>query len=82
LWGPPGTGKTHTIVRIIKQLQKSPGSKRILVTAPTHNAVDNVMRKYLSSGTAGGQIDVVESNTLRVSTDVSLAVIILPYTTF
>lgn len=44
LWGPPGTGKTQTIVAIIRRLQRNP-HVRILVTAPTHNAVDNAMRR-------------------------------------
>lgn len=65
LWGPPGTGKTYTIVQIIKQLQESTEVERILVTAPTHNAVDNVMRRYLA------ETQDKENITLRVSTDVS-----------
>jgi hypothetical protein len=71
LWGPPGTGKTYTIVEIIKQLQASPANGRILVTAPTHNAVDNVMRKYLANVISGGMLDTAEPIALRVSTDVS-----------
>lgn len=71
LWGPPGTGKTYTIVEIIKQLQAGKGNRRILVTAPTHNAVDNVMRKYMSDVKETARRDMVELNALRVSTDVS-----------
>jgi hypothetical protein len=70
LWGPPGTGKTHTIVEIIKRLQS--GNRRILVTAPTHNAVDNVMRKYLSRISAPSILDGAGPIPIRVSTDVSL----------
>jgi len=66
LWGPPGTGKTHTIVEMIKQLQSS-GDRRILVTAPTHNAVDNVMEKYL----LGVEGLASQPRPLRVSNDVS-----------
>lgn len=62
LWGPPGTGKTHTIVEMIKVLQERHEDSRFLVTAPTHNAVDNVMRRYLSEG--GGW------PAIRVSTEV------------
>jgi regulator of nonsense transcripts 1 len=70
LWGPPGTGKTETIVEIIRALQICFDKPRILVTAPTHNAVDNVMRRYL------GRLDptVLANNPhlapLRVSTEV------------
>ncbi|KAK8041601.1 hypothetical protein PG994_014608 [Apiospora phragmitis] len=64
IWGPPGTGKTHTIVEIILGLQKTFPDERVLVTAPTHNAVDNVMRRYL--GVRGNEGPVA----LRVSTEV------------
>ncbi|KAF4956901.1 hypothetical protein FGADI_3504 [Fusarium gaditjirri] len=47
LWGPPGTGKTETIVEMICALQTANPKARVLVTAPTHNAVDNVMRRYI-----------------------------------
>lgn len=66
IWGPPGTGKTHTIAVLIEALLEDP-ERRLLVTAPTHNAVDNVMRKYLhnmKSRNLPGQA------ALRVSTDV------------
>ena len=48
LWGPPGTGKTYTIAVILEMLSLDP-KRRILVTAPTHSAVDNIMRKYLDN---------------------------------
>lgn len=48
LWGPPGTGKTQTIISVILSLQSCFPDSRILVTAPTHNAVDNVLSRYLS----------------------------------
>lgn len=41
--GPPGTGKTHTIVEIIKKLNIQ--NKKILLTSHTHIAVDNVVEK-------------------------------------
>lgn len=70
LWGPPGTGKTETIVEIIRALQISFDKPRVLVTAPTHNAVDNVMRRYI--GRLGPT--VLASNPhlapLRVSTEI------------
>jgi hypothetical protein len=66
LWGPPGTGKTHTLVMISHELLMSKSRPRILVSAPTHNAVDNIMRKFLKEvGGNGGHY-----RTLRVSTDV------------
>ena len=67
LWGPPGTGKSHTIVAILLELLSSEPSRRILVAAPTYNAVNNVMRKYISK--ANDRISSVQP--IRVSTDVS-----------
>jgi superfamily II DNA or RNA helicase len=66
IWGPPGTGKTHTIIAIIQELLNRFPERRVLVTAPTHNAVDNVLRKYVSQNN-GESVKPV-----RVSTDVRL----------
>ena len=40
--GPPGTGKTHVLKQIVRELHKE--GKRILITAPSHAAVDNICR--------------------------------------
>jgi hypothetical protein len=68
IWGPPGTGKTHTIVAIMTQLLKAMPKSRFLVTAPTHNAVDNLLRRFVRSpdAKASGIVPV------RVSTQVSI----------
>ena len=59
IWGPPGTGKTTTIVRIISEWRKALGEEeRILVAASTNTAVDNVMEKYLDDEEAVTQ-DIV-----------------------
>jgi len=68
LWGPPGTGKTETIVSIIHALQAVFPTQRILVTAPTHNAVDNVLRRYLTLPRESSLPSI--SPPLRVSTEV------------
>ena len=65
IWGPPGTGKTHTIVALCQELLSQNEGIRLLVTAPTHSAVDNVMRQYIKRSTEG------KFRPLRVSTDVS-----------
>lgn len=71
LWGPPGTGKTETIVEMIRALQETCHDARILVTAPTHNATDNVLRRYCRRLTEQPLQTVTQPNPLRVSTDVS-----------
>lgn len=41
--GPPGTGKSKVLVDVVKSLAKN--GKRILVTAPSNTAIDNICRK-------------------------------------
>ena len=72
LWGPPGTGKTHTIVIMIEELLAANSEYRMLVTAPTHNAVDNAMRKFLTSRRSKARRIGDGDLAIRVSTDVSL----------
>ncbi|KAL9615082.1 MAG: hypothetical protein Q9167_000505 [Letrouitia subvulpina] len=67
LWGPPGTGKTHTVAVMLEQLLKLDKKCRILVTAPTHNAVDNAMRKFLVNRQTKQESS--DGLALRVSTD-------------
>jgi len=70
LWGPPGTGKTATIVEMICALQIADESVRILVTAPTHNAVDNLMRRYITKLENQPLGRESQPNVVRVSTEV------------
>ena len=72
LWGPPGTGKTHTIVAILTQLLNAMPQGRVLVAAPTHNAVDNILQKFLKDD----GITLTGVRPLRVSTSVRLSWII------
>lgn len=48
LHGPPGTGKTTTVVEIIRQEVRRGG--RVLVCAPSNMGVDNVLERLLASG--------------------------------
>ncbi|KAJ2553074.1 hypothetical protein EV175_003071 [Coemansia sp. RSA 1933] len=41
--GPPGTGKTHTIIEVIRQLVKY--GKRLLVCGPSNVSVDNLVER-------------------------------------
>lgn len=42
--GPPGTGKTHTVVELIQQLLKH-GCRRILVCGPSNVSVDTIVER-------------------------------------
>ncbi|KAF8314019.1 P-loop containing nucleoside triphosphate hydrolase protein [Clavulina sp. PMI_390] len=46
--GPPGTGKTHTLVEIIRQLVKQ--GKRLLVCGASNLAVDNLLERLIPHG--------------------------------
>lgn len=70
LWGPPGTGKTETIVEMICALQTAEEEARFLITAPTHNAVDNVMRRYMEHILQHPLPRKKQPVSLRVSTEV------------
>lgn len=48
--GPPGTGKTTTITELIRQAVHM-NHWKVLVTAPSNVAVDNVLSKLVSSST-------------------------------
>lgn len=49
--GPPGAGKTTTILEIIAQLKRKNKNYKILITSGTHVAVDNVVERILRSKT-------------------------------
>lgn len=62
--GPPGTGKTTTIVQAVKQLCKTEST--VLVTAPSNTAVDLLTERIASAG-----LQVVRiGNISRVDEDV------------
>ena len=46
--GPPGTGKTTTLVEIVYQAVKR--GEKVLVTAASHVAVDNIAEKLVEAG--------------------------------
>ncbi len=46
--GPPGTGKTTTLIEAIAQLIKA--GEKVLVSAPSNTAVDNIARGLIKQG--------------------------------
>jgi len=46
--GPPGTGKTTTLVELIRQITKTGG--RVLAVAPSNLAVDNLLERLIAAG--------------------------------
>lgn len=51
--GPPGTGKTMTIIEAILQLYKTKSSVRILVCAASNSAADDILEKLIHNDTVG-----------------------------
>uniref|UniRef100_A0A8H7XU73 DNA helicase n=1 Tax=Psilocybe cubensis TaxID=181762 RepID=A0A8H7XU73_PSICU len=50
--GPPGTGKTHTLIEVIRQLTAqtpvNPKPKRVLVCGASNLSVDNILERLLA----------------------------------
>src|SRR5690606_6497119 len=66
--GPPGTGKTTTLIESIYQLVKQ--GKSVLVTAPSNTAVDNVAKGLLE----------IDLSILRVGNSLKVDDAIFPHT--
>uniref|UniRef100_A0A915E792 RNA helicase n=1 Tax=Ditylenchus dipsaci TaxID=166011 RepID=A0A915E792_9BILA len=56
LWGPPGTGKTVTLVECVRQLLKKNPKNRILICTPSNTAADLMALKILESKAADPKI--------------------------
>ncbi|WP_296621729.1 IGHMBP2 family helicase [Marivirga sp.] len=71
--GPPGTGKTTTLAHLIKSYFEE--GKKVLVTAPSNTAVDNILEKLQSleiPSTRIGNPIRMDENLLNLSLDVQL----------
>ncbi|KAJ0034179.1 hypothetical protein Pint_24783 [Pistacia integerrima] len=61
--GPPGTGKTMTLVEAILQLYRTQKNSRILVCASSNSAADHILEKLLSEKT----VEVQENEVFRLN---------------
>ena len=66
--GPPGTGKTTTLIEAIQQLIRA--GEKVLVSAPSNTAVDNIAKGLIQQGV----------KLLRVGNTSKVDEIIFPYT--
>ncbi|XP_013857827.1 putative helicase mov-10-B.1 [Austrofundulus limnaeus] len=55
IFGPPGTGKTQTLVRAIKEISKNPNC-HILACAPSNSATDHLCEKILEGGVGADKL--------------------------
>jgi len=70
IWGPPGTGKTTVVVQILRRiLRNASETTKVLMTASTHNAVDNVLERFIEINKS--EHILREEQILRVATDLS-----------
>ncbi|KAL0062562.1 hypothetical protein AAF712_010601 [Marasmius tenuissimus] len=58
--GPPGTGKTHTLIELIQHLVSA--GKRILICGASNLAVDNILERLVQSPYASHAPDRLQSN--------------------
>src|SRR5262249_23012017 len=69
VWGPPGTGKTYAIARLVAALIAN--GERVLVTSHTHAAVDAAIYAAVNANPSGpGPLaalsDVTDGRVLRI----------------
>ncbi len=72
--GPPGTGKTTTLIRAIQQTLKT--EKQVLVCAPSNTAVDLLVAKLLEKGVKVvriGHMARIDNRLLDASLDAQIA---------
>lgn len=49
IWGPPGTGKTDTLVALLHAMVRETGHKKILVAGPNYRAVEELSGRLLAN---------------------------------
>jgi superfamily I DNA and/or RNA helicase len=72
--GPPGTGKTTTLVAAVGELTKQ--GKKVLLTAPSNAATDHLLQQCIRAGMKGlriGNVAKVEEDNQALTIDALLA---------
>ncbi|CAI8037422.1 RNA helicase Mov10l1 [Geodia barretti] len=64
VFGPPGTGKTVTLVEAILQIHQRSRASRVLACAPSNSAADLIMERLLCSGLLG-EGEIVRLNAIQ-----------------
>lgn len=78
IFGPPGTGKTKTMVEAILQVYKMIPSSRLLVCAPSNSAANILARRLIGSGILKPG-DIVRLVAFRCVLEDSIPVDLVPY---
>lgn len=78
IFGPPGTGKTVTVIETILQILRMIPHSRILVAAPSNSAADLIGLRLLDSGVLAPG-DLVRLVAFKVVTDGNIPQNLLPY---
>ena len=68
--GPPGTGKTHTIISELKKILETTSKGRILICAPSNIGVINLYKRALNSDINGRLI--LSNNQLELHKDLPI----------
>lgn len=67
IFGPPGTGKTSTVVELILQVFKRVGGSRIIVCAPSNSAANLIAKRIIDSKALmlGEFVRIVSKNSIE-----------------
>ncbi|GAQ81308.1 RNA helicase SDE3 [Klebsormidium nitens] len=67
IFGPPGTGKTKTMVESIVQVREARPDARILVCAPSNSAADNLLEQLYNSCRGTVHRDEFKADVIRIN---------------
>ncbi|XP_022223447.2 probable RNA helicase armi, partial [Drosophila obscura] len=59
IFGPPGTGKSATLVEAVLQVVRNVATSRLLVVAPSNSAADLITKRIIASNTLANDADII-----------------------